>query len=101
MSRAYSIALADGTREEVQGFKFSHYVQNIRFWFFCHKRDGSHVYTISEFESGKAVATIDYFDQFSGKPIKDLAKARIDALVVKHGATRVRSILAGATGGQS
>ena len=91
------ITLTDGTIKEIEGRRFSHYVANVRFWFFLHKSLTGFGLTVTHVDSGKRVLEVPHHIQMAclGDD-KAAAKMALDKLIEKAGAARVRSVLAGA-----
>lgn len=91
------ITLQNGKPLEIGGRRFSHYVANIRFWFFLHKTIGGVGLTVTHYESGKRVLEIPHHMVAACQnDTKAAAKMALDKLIAKAGPERVRSVLAGA-----
>ena len=91
------ITLQTGETLEIEGRRFSHYVANIRFWFFLHKTIGGVGLTVTHYESGKSVLEVPHHTVAACcNDTKAAAKMALDKLIVKVGPERVRSVLAGA-----
>lgn len=91
-----------GERKPVpEAKRFSHYVQNVRFWFAVHPTPGQHgALTVSHWGSGKRVCVVPAISRIAGVGVKDqdIARAEIDKLCARVGEARVRSVLAAAEG---
>ena len=84
-------------RAEVDGRRFSHYVDGVRFWFAFHKAtDHAATYVVTHIESGKRVCFVPHI-ALAAALGDDIAAARgeIDKLVARVGAPRARSVLVG------
>lgn len=91
------ITLQTGETLEIEGRRFSHYVANIRFWFFLHKTIGGVGLTVTHYESGKRVLEVPHHTVAACRnDNKAAAKMALDKLIAKAGPERVRSVLAGA-----
>lgn len=91
------ITLRNGETLEIEGRRFSHYVANIRFWFFLHKTIGGVGLTVTHYESGKRVLEIPHHMVAACQnDTKAAAKMALDKLIAKAGPERVWSVLAGA-----
>lgn len=91
------ITLQTGETLEIEGRRFSHYVANIRFWFFLHKTVGGIGLTVTHYESGKRVCEVPHhMIAACCNDTKVAAKMALDKLIEKAGPERVRSVLAGA-----
>ena len=88
------ITLQTGEVAEVEGRRFSHYVENVRFWFFLHKEIGGFGQVVTHYDSGKRVLHIPrYVIAAALGDVKAAAKSEIDKLVSRVGGARVRSVL--------
>lgn len=91
------ITLQSGEPLELEGRRFSHYVANIRFWFFLHKTVNGFGLSITHCDSGKRVCEVPrHMVAACCNDTKAAAKMALDKLIEKAGAERVRSVLAGA-----
>ena len=90
------VTLQDGTKTEIKGRRFSHYVQNQQFWFLLHEAVNSNALTVTHWDSGKKVLDVSMITRMETLDDKKAAKADLDKLIQRHGAARVRSVLAGA-----
>lgn len=91
------ITLQNGETLEIEGRRFSHYVANIRFWFFLHETIGGVGLTVTHYESGKRVLAVPHHTVAACRnDTKAAAKMALDKLIAKVGPERVRSVLAGA-----
>jgi hypothetical protein len=86
----FRITQKDGTKREVEGRKFAHYVGAIRYWFFYHTENGTT--TCSHLDSGKRVCAVTGIVAARGD-VKAAAKADLDRLIARLGEARVRSCL--------
>lgn len=92
-----TITTQNGESLEIVGCRFSHYVANIRFWFFLHKTIGGVGLTVTHYDSGKRVCEVPH-DMVAAcrDDTKAAAKMALDKLISRVGPERVRSVLAGA-----
>lgn len=83
-------------RMEVPGRRFSHYIDNVRYWFTLHKPRGCDA-IVSHEDSGMRFTFVESH-RLCAALGDEIAAARsaIDAKVKQHGAPRIRSVLAGA-----
>jgi hypothetical protein len=89
------ITMRNGESLEIEGRRFSHYVDNIRFWFFLHKTIGGVGLTVTHYESGKRVCEVPHHTVAAcWNDTKAAAKMALDELITKAGPARVRSVLA-------
>jgi hypothetical protein len=89
-------ALINGERKEIPARRFSHYVDNVRFWFAVHpSTQFVGQLTVSHWESGKAVCHIDNLTRIAGVGMSDpdLGRAQINKLVGRVGAIKVSTTL--------
>jgi hypothetical protein len=87
----------DGKLTELPAKRFSHYINNIQFWFALHDSpDRVASLTVSHWASGKRVALIGPSERCGQKNNKELAVAALDRLVENQGAERVCQILTAA-----
>lgn len=88
------ITLQTGEVAEVEGRRFSHYVENVRFWFFLHKEIGGFGQVVTHYDSGKRVLHVPHYAIAAALgDVKAAAKGEIDKLVFRVGGARVRSVL--------
>ena len=88
--------LIGGERKEIAARRFSHYVDNVRFWFAVHpSTQFVNQLTVSHWESGKAVCHIDNMTRIAGVGMSDpdLGRAQINKLVGRVGAIKVSTTL--------
>lgn len=89
-------ACINDERREIPAKRFSHYVDNVRFWFAVHDSVSDvGKLTVSHWDSGKIVCNIPYISRLAGANMSDanLGRAEIDKLVARVGAKRVASVL--------
>lgn len=92
-----TITMQTGDPLEIEGRRFSHYVANIRFWFFLHKTIGGVGLTVTHYDSGKRVCEVPHHTVAACcNDTKAAAKLALDKLIEKCGPERVRSVLVGA-----
>lgn len=100
MAMKFMAHMGDNPRIECEDAKrFSVYVQGTRFWFAVHRTAGSRLpfFHVSHWESGKKLCDVTHSQQAAALgDIVGAAKLALGALIEKHGAARVRSVLAGA-----
>jgi hypothetical protein len=91
------ITMPTGETLEIEGRRFSHYVANIRVWFFLHKTIGGGGRTVTHYDSGKRVLEVPHHTVAACcNDAKAAAKMALEGLIKRVGAERVRSVLAGA-----
>lgn len=84
----FRIATTNGT-ELVNGKKFSHYVDNVRYWFFY-----SEDLIVSELYSGFKMCTVSYSARSAALGNDKLAcKNALDDLIIKYGSKNVKQII--------
>lgn len=89
-------ALINNERKEIPARRFSHYVDNVRFWFAVHpSTQFVGQLTVSHWDSGKAVCRIDNMTRIAGVGMSDpdLGRAQINKLVGCVGAIKVAKVL--------
>jgi hypothetical protein len=92
----FKALLDGGVRKEIPARRFSHYVDNVRFWFAVHlSTQFVGQLTVSHWESGKAVYHIDTMARTAGVGMSDpdLGRARINKLVGRVDAIKVAKAL--------
>jgi hypothetical protein len=88
--------LMNGKREEYPARRFSHYIDNVQFWFALHKPvDYTSGLTISHWATGKRVLHIGPTALFAGVGMKDqdIARAELTKFANNKGQIRVAEIL--------
>jgi hypothetical protein len=90
MKNQFKTATTNGI-EIVQGKKFSHYIDGVRYWFFYH--DG-HTLRVSHLDSGYKMVDVSYSARSAclGDD-KAACKLELDNLIKRHGAKKVREIV--------
>lgn len=85
---------ATGERKEFPARRFSHYVNNVRFWFALHKDVSRNGLTVSHWDSGKRVCDVPINTQLAclGDE-KAAAKMALDKLCEKYPKERVYGVL--------
>ena len=94
-------ACINGERKELAARRFSHYVDNVQFWFAVHPHTANvGELTVSHFDSGFAVCHIDTTARIHGTGQSDpaLGRAEINKLVGRIGAIKVAAALRKAEG---
>lgn len=89
-------ALINGERKELPARRFSHYVDNVRFWFAVHPSlSNVGELTVSHWDSGKAVCHVSTTARIhgTGQSEPDLGRAEINKLVGRVGAIKVAKVL--------
>jgi hypothetical protein len=84
-----------GDETPIEARRFKHYVDSKEHWFCVHE-SLNHIgqYTVSDWASGYRVADIPCAILAARRnDTKDAARATIDQLIAKHGASRVAAIL--------
>lgn len=94
MLKPYHTAWAapDGTvtRTTVMGYRFSHYIDGVRFWFIAHQTSAGSPWRVTDPASGRQVLTMA---AGVGQTIPQLARNELDKLAAAKGAARVRQAL--------
>lgn len=95
--KTYSVATDKGTAEVKDPHRFSHYVENVRFWFVIHRPLNSVApgWVVTHQKSGMRVCDIGYAEVVAGVCLRpaELGRCAIDKLVARVGAARVASKL--------
>lgn len=89
-------ACVTGERKEIAARRFSHYVDNIQFWFAVHPSlNNVGELTVSHFDSGMAVCHIGVMSRLHGTGMSNpaLGRAEINKLVGRVGAIKVATTL--------
>lgn len=88
------LAMLDGTRQPVEGRKFSHYIGGIQYWFAYHTPIGQNYgLQVTHLETGNKVCMVDAITRQAHLDDKSAAKATLDLLIAKVGADRVRKVI--------
>jgi len=88
--------MVNGARNEIPARRFSHYVDNVQFWFAVHPSlSNVGELTVSHWDSGLAVCYVSPTTRIHGTGMKDpdLGRAEINKLVGRVGAIKVAKIL--------
>lgn len=80
---------------QVEGRKFAHHVDGVRFWFICHEGIGApHTIVITHYLSGKRVLDVSLTTRIACcGDNKAAAKRELDRLVERAGAAKMRAVL--------
>lgn len=94
MPKTFTVTGANGAKIEAEQIAtFAHYVQNIQFRFVVTRVPGAAEMAVTERTSGKSACKLPVMTLQSDA--LEAGKKALDALIAKHGAPRVRSVLAG------
>lgn len=93
----FTLATAGGP-VEVEGRRFSHYINNVRFWFAVHDaHDRSNLVVVTHIDSGMRVCQVPFLSLQAALGDRPLAaRAALDALVERAGAEKVYTTLSNA-----
>ena len=88
--------MVNGARKEIPARRFSHYVDNVQFWFAVHPSLANvSELTVSHWDSGMAVCHISAMTCIHGTGMSNpaLGRAEINKLVGRVGAIKVAKVL--------
>jgi hypothetical protein len=91
----FPVRIADDAEYvEVEGRRFSHYINNIRFWFIVHKGLDSQLLAVTHWDSGVRLVDVPFL-RLQACRGDEVAAARntLDALAVEKGEQRVYEVL--------
>lgn len=89
-----TIATQDGS-VQVEGQRFSHYINNLRFWFVVHEaHDRSNLLVVTHLDSGYRVCQVPFMTlQAMAGDRPTAARAALNELVARIGESKVYSVL--------